>query len=95
MVEMGLSEPAFLIGTACHLIPWKRVDLIINAFALWKIPNKKLIICRGGPEKVTFIEFLFNNNVAQKVVDNVSSFISKKYSLQNMISSYKIFTSKN
>ena len=39
--NLGLCQNDFIIGTACHLEPIKRVDLIIRAFAKCNIPNKK------------------------------------------------------
>ena len=38
----------FIIGTACHLVDWKRVDLLIRAFARCRIDNKTLLILGKG-----------------------------------------------
>jgi len=46
--ELDIAEWEFKIGTACHLIDLKRVDLIIRAFSLCNIDKKKLIIFGKG-----------------------------------------------
>jgi len=48
---LSLSNEEFKIGTACHLIDLKRVDLIIRAFAVADINKKKLLIFGKGNEE--------------------------------------------
>lgn len=48
--RLKLNKKDFKIGTACHLLDWKRADLLIRAFSLCSVDNKKLIIFGKGPE---------------------------------------------
>ncbi|OGW29172.1 MAG: hypothetical protein A2X59_08145 [Nitrospirae bacterium GWC2_42_7] len=48
--KLKLSRQGYNIGTACHLLDWKRVDLLIKAFGICKVEDKKLIIFGKGPE---------------------------------------------
>jgi glycosyltransferase involved in cell wall biosynthesis len=49
--KMKIDKNDFKVGTACQLVGLKRVDLLIRAFSLCDIYNKKLIIFGKGPEK--------------------------------------------
>jgi len=49
--KLDLSESEFNIGTACHLLKLKRVDLIIRSFSRCNIKGKKLVIFGKGNEK--------------------------------------------
>jgi len=49
--NLNLSESEFKIGTACHLLRWKRVDLIIRSFSHCDIKKKKLVIFGKGYEE--------------------------------------------
>lgn len=46
---LGLIPGDFAVGTACHLIRCKRVDLLLRSFAMSRIPHKKFFIFGKGP----------------------------------------------
>lgn len=65
--ELKLKQDDFAIGTACHLIKWKRVDVLIRAFATCSIKNKKLFIFGKGPDDLYLRELARDLNIAEHV----------------------------
>lgn len=47
--QLGIEGDEFIVGTACHLIRWKRVDLLLRAFAASRFPKRRLFIFGRGP----------------------------------------------
>ena len=58
MRSMGLNNDDFHIGTACHLVKCKRVDLLIRAVQQAAIPNKKVLIFGTGAEEKNLKELV-------------------------------------
>jgi len=48
--SLGLTGEEFVVGTASRLVDFKRIDLLIRAFARAAIAEKKLVICGQGKE---------------------------------------------
>lgn len=48
--SLGLTGEEFVVGTASRLVYYKRIDLLIRAFARAAIAEKKLVICGQGKE---------------------------------------------
>jgi glycosyltransferase involved in cell wall biosynthesis len=51
LAALRVSNSDYKVGTACHLVPLKRVDVLIKAFGICRIKSKKLIIFGKGPEQ--------------------------------------------
>ncbi len=49
--SLKIAENAFVIGTACRLVPVKRLDILLKAFAIARGEHRKavLLICGDGP----------------------------------------------
>jgi len=65
--KLNLSKTQFNIGTACHLVPWKRVDLIIRSFKKCAINGKKLIIFGKGKEEKKLRELAESLNLMEQI----------------------------
>lgn len=51
MQTLNLNDSDYRIGTACRLVAWKRVDMLIRAFGSCRVKNKKLIIFGKGHDR--------------------------------------------
>jgi glycosyltransferase involved in cell wall biosynthesis len=49
--EIGIPESAFVVGTAAHLRPWKRIDVLIRAIVEVDDPAVRLLILGDGPDR--------------------------------------------
>jgi glycosyltransferase involved in cell wall biosynthesis len=48
--ELGLRSSDFVLGTAAHLKPWKRIDKLLLAAAELEDPDFRILIVGDGPE---------------------------------------------
>ena len=65
---LNLDKDDFVIGTACHLISIKRVDLIIRSFSRCQIKNKKLIILGKGNEMDNLTKLVYRLGIKNRVI---------------------------
>jgi len=67
--ELDIDADACVVGTACSLVPRKRVDLVINlAMQLGsKLPNVVVLIVGDGPERSNLERLAEDSGVAEKV----------------------------
>jgi glycosyltransferase involved in cell wall biosynthesis len=77
--ELNISNKDFKIGTACHLLPIKRINLVIRAFALCKIGEKKLVIFGKGPEEKNLKKLAKESNLEQSIIFAGEVFESHNY----------------
>ena len=62
-------ENEFIIGTTSRFIPWKRVELLVNAFS--KTANRrkmKLLLVGDGPEKEKIEKLIKSKNLDTQVI---------------------------
>ncbi len=66
--KLKLTKDAFLVGTACKLVSWKRVDFLIRAFARTQIKNKKLLIYGKGIEQDNLLSLVSTLGIEDQVI---------------------------
>jgi len=66
--ELKLNQEDYKVGTACHLLDWKRVDLLIRAFSICKVRDKKLLIFGKGPEQYNLQRLILSLNLGKRVL---------------------------
>mgnify|MGYP006125617349 CR=1 FL=1 len=67
-IDFPELKNSFIVGTTSRLIPWKRVDILINAFSMTKYKeNMKLLLVGDGPERKN-LDKLVEKNAIQNLV---------------------------
>ena len=66
--NLNLTNTEFKIGTACHLIDCKRVDLIIRSFCNSNINKKKLVIIGKGEDEYKLRKLAADLKIDKQVI---------------------------
>lgn len=85
-VDMDVFHPTHKKGThylaAARLVPYKRMDLIVEAFN--RMPEKRLVVIGDGPE-LAHLRGLANNNVEVKGAVSTDEIVQQMGSAQAML----------
>ena len=86
--RLGVKDDDFVIGTACRLVPIKRIDLLLEAFRMIKQvrPEVLLVICGDGPLYTELKEYAATLGIAGS-----ARFLGHRDDIYDVMNTFDIF----